>query len=130
MVNFVRYMLGRPGLAQATDLPPCAPAQIEALDVLEAVARKHQLLIRTQPGDLTYFNNLALMHSREAFENDETNVRHMVRLWLRNEELDWKTPLALQRGFDKVFYDTTVEEQWNIAPQQRLRFKVHQTLGS
>jgi hypothetical protein len=130
VINFVRYMLlGRAGLARSPDLPACTPAQVEALDVLETVARKHQLLICTQPGDLTYFNNLALIHSREAFENDETHIRHMVRLWLRNEELAWKTPLALQRGFDKVFYDVAVEEQWNIAPQPRLSFKVHQTLG-
>ncbi|KAK8026329.1 hypothetical protein PG991_003385 [Apiospora marii] len=128
-MNFVRYLLlGRPGIERPSSLPQCTREQVEALDVLEATALKHQLRLNMQYGDMTYVNNLAILHSREAFENDESHVRHLVRIWLRNEQLAWRTPRVLDRGFDMVFGDD-VPEKWNIVPQPRLNFNIFQTLG-
>ncbi len=53
----------------------------------------------------------------------------MIRLWLRSEDHAWGIPQALQHGLNRVFYNEDIDEQWNIAPQPRLNFKIYQTLG-
>jgi hypothetical protein len=54
-INFARYMLlGCDGIERAPNLPQCTALQVEALDVLEALAKKHQLLLNTQAGDLIH----------------------------------------------------------------------------
>ena len=35
--------------------------------------------------------------------------RHLVRLWLRDPELAWKTPEALQERWDRVYADVSPE---------------------
>lgn len=37
--------------------------------------------------------------------------RHLIRLWLRDEELHWETPAALQSRWDRVYDDVTAESQ-------------------
>ncbi|KAK0701153.1 hypothetical protein B0T21DRAFT_417316 [Apiosordaria backusii] len=130
LFNYNRYsLLGRPNIPRSPDLPVCTPEQVEAPDVLEATARKYQLVLDQQPGDITFVNNHAIVHSREAFHDDAEHVRHLVRLWLRNNEMAWDLPRELQYSSKKLFYNSEVEEQWNITPQPRLTFKIFETLG-
>jgi hypothetical protein len=82
-----------------------------------------------QPGDLTFINNYGVLHSRTAFEDDETHTRHLVRMWLKNEKLAWKLPQALEHGNNIVFGDTPDEENWNILPAPRLSFKIIDLFG-
>jgi hypothetical protein len=35
----------------------------------------------------------------------------LVRLWLRDEELAWKTPAALQPLWDRLYKDVAAEKQ-------------------
>lgn len=44
-------------------------------------------------------------------QHADLNSRHLVRLWLRDEELAWKTPLQLQDRWDKVYGGVTAENQ-------------------
>lgn len=37
--------------------------------------------------------------------------RHLIRLWLRDEELHWDTPAALQSRWDRVYGNVTAENQ-------------------
>jgi hypothetical protein len=129
-MNFVRYLLvGLPNIARSAHLAPCTPKQIEALDAVEALAQKYQLILDMQPGDLTFVNNWAILHSRDAFLDDENHIRYLVRLWLKNEELAWKLPEVLDEGNQTVYYDEDLPEKWNIVPQPRLKFKIFETLG-
>ncbi|KAL2009023.1 hypothetical protein VTN00DRAFT_7217 [Thermoascus crustaceus] len=128
IMNFVRYpFIGLPDAPRAADLPPVSTVQVEALDLVELLAQKHQLVLDMHPGDLTFINNLAILHSREAFEDDTSHTRYLVRLWLKNEELAWTIPPALVSGNEKSF-DEELAEKWNIVPQPRLRFKPWQRL--
>ena len=123
-MNFVRYpLVGLPNVPRASHLPPMSALQIEALDAVENIAQKHQLLIDMRPGDLVYINNLALLHSREAFEDDPSNMRYLVRLWLKNETMSWDIPPALEPGNNCIFYNEEIQVKWNITPQLRLSFK-------
>jgi hypothetical protein len=88
--------------------------QLEALDVVFALAQKHHLQITTRPGDLQYINNLGLLHARQAFEDDQQSSRHVVRLWLRNDELGWRIPEDLSASWDKVFRDDGRERKFPI----------------
>lgn len=37
--------------------------------------------------------------------------RHLIRLWLRNEELAWKIPEHLDANWRRLYYSLTPEQQ-------------------
>lgn len=131
MTNFIRYLLtGRPGVPKLSTSPDCTPAQVEALDAVEATARKHSLTLDVRPGDIAFVNNWAMLHSRTAFRDDEEHVRYLVRIWLKNEApgLEWPVPDVFRLGYNKIFGDESTLK-WNVTPQPRLQFKIYQTLN-
>lgn len=131
LMDFNRYMLiGRPPhTPRADNLAVCTPEQIDALDMIQELAEKYQLVLDMQPGDMTYTNNWAILHSREAFHDDAEHSRYLVRLWLKNEKLAWELPECLRCGNEALFYNENVVPRWNIVPQPRIRFSISQTLG-
>lgn len=134
MTNFIRYLLtGRPGVPKLATSPDCTPAQIEALDAVEALARKHALRLDVKPGDITFVNNWSMLHSRTSFRDDEDHVRYLVRIWLKNESpaLTWPIPDIFRMGHKKIFDEDDDQNtlKWNIIPQPRLKFKIYQTLA-
>lgn len=80
-------------------VPAMTELQAEALDAVYFLAKQHAVEIRLQPGDMLLFNNFAMLHARSGFTDDasEGRQRHMLRLWLRNEQRMWKTPRELER---------------------------------
>jgi len=82
-------------------------SQAEALDFLHFTAEKHSLTFRLQPGDILFANNLALLHSRGEYTESAQgeHKRHLLRLWLRNEELAWQLPEALGQDWFDVYGD-------------------------
>jgi len=107
-------------------LPPLTNIQLESLGAVRDLARKHQLSMATQPGDLVFINNYGILHGREAFKDSLRNKRYVVRLWLRNEELAWKLPPELQMANYRVFYDDDLPANWNIAPTERVKFQMYE----
>jgi hypothetical protein len=123
ILNFNREpLLGVAGVTRADGIPAATPEQMEALDVIEALAKKHQLALSLDPGDLLFVNNLAVLHSREKFQDSPTEHRYLIRLWLRNEELAWKLPRPLELSNQVTFYDGEVQEIWNVAAHPRIKF--------
>lgn len=59
----------------------------EAFDLFDAMADDDELRLdmMLEPGDLQFANNYAILHSRTAFEDHETQSerRKMLRLWLK-----------------------------------------------
>lgn len=68
------------------DAPRLSAAQIEALDLFDALADDPALhfSMRLAPGDLQFVHNHALLHDRTAFEDwpDPRRRRHLLRLCL------------------------------------------------
>jgi hypothetical protein len=84
--------------------------QAEALDAVYFLAKQHALEVRLRKGDMLLFNNFAMFHARSGFADDEEKglKRHMLRLWLRNEQRMWKTPRELER----ISWECYGEHKW------------------
>jgi hypothetical protein len=127
ILNFVpQSLVGLPNTTRATELPPLSPLQHEALEAVQRISEKHQLALTFKPGDLTFINNWAILHAREAFRDDLMNQRYLVRMWLKNDLLAWKLPNPLQEGNKKIFHDKSIAENWNVAYIPRLRFDIRE----
>jgi hypothetical protein len=73
---------------------PLSADEVAALDAFEETARRPevQLEFTLEAGELIFFNNCVLLHTRTAFEDglDPAAKRHLLRLWLM---LDGRRPL-------------------------------------
>lgn len=126
-MNFVpQSLVGLPNTARDTELPPLSPLQIEALDAVQRISEKHQVALSFQPGDMTFINNWAILHAREAFRDDLVTQRYLVRMWLKNDTLAWKLPHPLQEGNRKIFHDKSLVENWNVVYTPRLSFDIRE----
>ena len=70
---------------------------------------------------MTFINNFALLHSRDAFKDSATEQRYLIRVWLKNEKLAWKLPWSLMDSNKVVFYDRSEGEKWNVRQAPRVK---------
>lgn len=101
ILNFERRaLLGSTCSPRSPTIPAADESQKEALDIVQMLARKFQLSTKMQRGDMRFINNLALLHSRDSFVDNESSKRHLIRLWLQREEGEtgWKTPEAMEHA--------------------------------
>ncbi|KAH6673450.1 hypothetical protein B0J14DRAFT_480841 [Halenospora varia] len=131
ILNLAREpLLGLKHIPRTENLPELLPKQREALDLIETFAQEGQLILATEPGDLTFINNHALLHSREAFEDSPEATRYLVRMWLKNKSLAWKLPRSLQIGNSRIYDDNELGNRWNVVAVPKLRFKLSERLSS
>jgi alpha-ketoglutarate-dependent taurine dioxygenase len=68
------------------DVPRLTGEQCEAMELLESIANDptFHLEMDFAPGDVQLLNNGKILHSREAYEDedDPAQRRHLLRLWL------------------------------------------------
>ncbi|KAK6497244.1 hypothetical protein TWF506_004718 [Arthrobotrys conoides] len=114
-----RHFTGYLSQKRNPNIPPITEAQAEALDAIHYTAEKYALALNFQKGDMQFINSLGLVHARDGFRDDEKNTRHLIRLWLRNEELAWKTPAALQHIWDKLYKLKPEEQNFPLEPEIR-----------
>lgn len=69
------------------EAPRLTQEQNAALDLAEAIANDPAFHIEMafEPGDVQLLNNTTVLHSREAYTDDDdpANRRHLLRLWLK-----------------------------------------------
>ncbi|KAH8690563.1 hypothetical protein BGW36DRAFT_388972 [Talaromyces proteolyticus] len=106
-----RSFTGYQSLPRSTDIPPITEAQAEALDALHFLAEKYAVGLDFRAGDVQYVNNLSIFHARDAFTDTPENQRHLLRLWLRDEENAWPTPDRLGDVWKRVYADVKPENQ-------------------
>jgi hypothetical protein len=102
--------------------------QAEAIDMVHFSAWRNKITMRLQPGDIQLVNNLAIQHAREAFVDSRAQKRHIIRLWLRNEELAWDTPPGLHKTWFEKYGDSDRRKiaRWNVFPgadRERVLFR-------
>jgi hypothetical protein len=91
--------------------------QQSALSSLLRAAERHQVRISLRTGDILYFNNWALLHRRDSYQDNDATSRHLVRLWLRNSQLGWKVPSSLSVPWDAAFKNNgKVEQVYALEP--------------
>ncbi|KAH6889704.1 hypothetical protein B0T10DRAFT_404277 [Thelonectria olida] len=83
-----------PSMAGST-IPSLTDSQRHALQAVSESAARSELQLNLKKGDILFFNNLALLHRRDAYLDGENSSRHMVRLWLRSQRLGWAIPDSL-----------------------------------
>ncbi len=119
MMNFGRTpLLGNNIHPRPDELPKLSSRQVEALDAVEKLARATELEITTRAGDLHFINNLAILHRREGFVNGASpqQKRHLVRMRLRDDELGWAIPGALEEEWAKAFDEKRGPKMWHVQP--------------
>jgi hypothetical protein len=119
IINFGRTaLMGSPSHPRPEHLPTLSARQIEALDAIESIARGTQVELKTQPGDIHFINNLAVMHRREGFVNggEPGQKRHLVRMRLRDDHLGWSIPSELAEEWSKAFDDNGIDRIWHPEP--------------
>lgn len=124
ITSFSRRLLvgSEPFSPRTPGIPGLTEAQAEALDTVHFIAKQHEIKPRMVRGDLRFINNMALLHRREAFENDKTSgeARHLVRMWLHNDEgACWSLPAPLRLAWARVFEDEGNKERgehWDLKP--------------
>lgn len=122
IVNFGRTpLLGSAAHPRDERLPKPTDQQLAALDVVEEIANRIELRITTQPGDMHFINNLAILHRRDAFNNGG-NKRHLVRVRCRSTRLGWAIPKDLKAAWDGAFGPSARGESWNLEPRLGVYF--------
>ncbi len=74
-------------------------AQKKALDVFNKVADRVAVSLELRPGDIEYFNNHVVLHTRTRFTGDDSE-RHLLRVWLSMAHfrpLHPEHPISLRR---------------------------------
>lgn len=119
IMNFSRRLLTGHTLLEprSPNIPNLTEAQAEALDAVHFIAIKNQKKLSMEEGDMRFINNMGLLHGRDAFfdhDGSKLSKRHLLRLWLHNEDKMWKLPSALQIAWDRVFADNERVGRWDV----------------
>lgn len=95
LYNYVIFISQAAGI-RGEDVPP---KLVEALRYLFKVAARPELMIRftMQPGEIVFWHNFRVMHSRTGFKNEPGRERLLLRLWLDAHE---SMPMA--KGFLEI----------------------------
>jgi len=104
-------------------LPSTTAKRLEAMLLVEEIARKHAFCLPRHRGDMVYINNMCLMHARNSFDKDEAgkplpSKRHLVKFMLRDPELTWQLPEYLDWYVDFIYganaEDGARREKWQV----------------
>ncbi|PHH75856.1 hypothetical protein CDD80_2021 [Ophiocordyceps camponoti-rufipedis] len=111
------HRLGPHPASPDEDIPPLTVTQRLALNRVAEIARQTELKLKLETGDLVFINNWAVLHRREAYQDDDCPSRHLVRLWLRNTQLGWSIPQQMLPPWRAAFEDEpTVEMMYPLHP--------------
>lgn len=93
-------------------LAPLTREQEAALNIMDRVTAEQAISLDQKPGDMHFFNNLALLHARSAFRDgpDQAIQRHLTRLIFRNSDLGWEIPGPMLKDWGK-YYDHPRENE-------------------
>jgi hypothetical protein len=111
ILSFDQGPLARSEEDKTPGIEPLSAKQLEALDMVLKLADEYSLKIHTQSGDMLFINNLSIMHARSAFQDQKGARRHLLRMWIHNDELGWKLPQELQGSFDLIFHEKREDEE-------------------
>ncbi|XP_006458549.1 hypothetical protein AGABI2DRAFT_190826 [Agaricus bisporus var. bisporus H97] len=120
IIQYTRRLLtGYGEQTRSPHIPAITEAQAEALDTLQFVAEKLSVALNFQKGDVQYINSIGLLHARDGFRDSPEKTRHLIRLWLRNDELAWKTPAPLQPNWTKLYSVAPDNQRFPLEPEVR-----------
>ncbi|MDX1434973.1 MAG: TauD/TfdA family dioxygenase, partial [Gammaproteobacteria bacterium] len=88
-VPCVVYIRGYIDLAEEEGYCTLSPPEREALDLFDAISNRPDVRLdfTLERGEIAFFNNCLLLHTRTAFEDhpEPERRRHLLRLWLMED---------------------------------------------
>ncbi len=90
----IRYVRKSMETAQQKLGEPFTREELELLDYMEALSQRESLVysMMLEPGDMQFCNNYTVLHSRTAYEEDPQRPRHLMRLWLKVDQIRQLAP--------------------------------------
>ncbi|KAK6497858.1 hypothetical protein TWF481_012258 [Arthrobotrys musiformis] len=113
-----RQLAGSKFHPRPAGIPALTQRQQDALTLIESLCQQFSITHTLAPGSFVFLNNLSILHNREPYFDDPAvpveRHRHLIRMFLRNEELAWETPKELWLDWGRVFgeFDGVAEERW------------------
>ncbi len=83
-------------------IPDLTRVQSMALDAVHLAATSTMCTVAYQKGDIVFFNNRRILHGREGFSDGAQAKRHILRLWLRDEEMSGPPPRPLVKAWKRA----------------------------
>jgi Taurine catabolism dioxygenase TauD, TfdA family len=111
-----RPLLGSATSPRSKDIPDLSDKQVEALNLIQLLAEEDALIIDLEPGDLLFWNNLGLLHARNGFTDSQSRRRHLVRIWLHNDDLGWAIPQQIRQPWKDAFEHDGRQQLWPLEP--------------
>lgn len=101
--------------ARPSSIGELSELQLQALDFLQSAGAEVAHRIPLRRGDMIFFNNMRMMHARDAFvdgdPSENTTARYLLRLILKDERNPaWEVPDALKERW-KEMYDHGEDEE-------------------
>ncbi|KAI0195969.1 hypothetical protein F4808DRAFT_325365 [Astrocystis sublimbata] len=118
IMNFGRTpLLGNATHPRPEHLPQLSDRQLEALNLVEAIAQALQMEIKTCSGDMHFINNFTILHRREGFVDGASpdEKRHLVRMRLRSASMGWSIPESLHQEWTDAFAEHG-PKTWHLEP--------------
>ncbi len=127
-----RPLVGNASSPRSQNIPDLSDSHVEAINAIQFAAEQHMLSIKLKPGDLLFWNNLALLHSRTGFTDSPDRRRHLLRIWLRNDitERNWPIPEELQASWNEAFNHAGRPQLWPIEPIREREYIINQQRSS
>ncbi|KAL4895136.1 hypothetical protein BDV59DRAFT_160278 [Aspergillus ambiguus] len=112
------YVRSLTRFSDAGIIPPLSPAQLEALEVLEATCNRLSLHMILEVGDIQFLANSHVLHARTAYIDHPppTPRRHLMRLWLATPESEGGWKLPFWDSNEKKRGGIQVDDQAPVAP--------------
>ncbi|KAI9044115.1 TauD/TfdA family dioxygenase [Aspergillus affinis] len=112
------YVRSLTRFSDAGIIPPLSPAQLEALEVLEATCNRLSLHMILEVGDIQFVSNSHVLHARTAYTDHAPPAprRHLMRLWLATPEHEGGWKLPFWDSNEKKRGGIQVDDQPPVAP--------------
>jgi Taurine catabolism dioxygenase TauD, TfdA family len=111
-----RPLVGSATSPRSSEIPRTTAAQAEALNVIQKIAENHALTLELEPGEMLFWNNMGLLHCRNGFTDTADSKRHLVRLWIHDEESAWQVPEELSKAWEEAYDHAGRNQLWPLDP--------------
>ncbi|PMD25538.1 Clavaminate synthase-like protein, partial [Hyaloscypha hepaticicola] len=127
-----RPLVGNATSPRSPGIPELSDAHVEALNAVHFAAERHSLSMKLKAGDVLFWNNLAMVHARKGFTDSPGHQRHLIRLWLRNDDTEkgWPIPEELQAAWNEAFDHAGRSQLWPVEPIRERAYIANQQRSS
>ena len=127
-----RPLVGNASSPRTPGIPELSSSHVEAINSIQFAAERNCLSIKLRPGEMLFWNNMELLHSRTGFTDSPNKKRHLLRLWLRNDatESSVQIPKELKSSWDDAFKHEGRPQLWPIEPIRELAYIFNQQRSS